>query len=261
MGNYYKRQDEIEVLLWYNSFFGAQKTMKAVITELKKVADAKKAVVLSRYFKTGKGEYGEGDIFLGVTVPKQRVIAGKYYKEVGLADIAKLLESSVHEHRFTALEMLVLKYEKAADEAAKKEIFDFYVKNRAGINNWDLVDTSAPYIIGDYLAYRPRSLLYRLAKSKKLWDRRIAVVSNYLFIKNGDFTDICALTETLMADSHPLIHKVCGWMLREMGKKNEMKLLEFLNGHYQKMPRIMLSYAIERLPKKLKMTYTRPYTG
>jgi 3-methyladenine DNA glycosylase AlkD len=230
--------------------------MKAVITELKKVADAKKAVALCRYFKTGKGEYGEGDIFLGVTVPKQRVIAKKYYQQINLADIAKLFESSVHEHRFTALEMLVFKYE-VGDEKVKKEVFDFYVKNRGGINNWDLVDTSAPYIIGDYLAYRPRSLLYRLAKSKNLWDRRIAVVSNYLFIKNGDFTDICALSEMLMTDPHPLIHKVCGWMLREMGKKNEFKLLEFLNKHCQSMPRIMLSYAIEKLPKKLKITYNR----
>lgn len=231
--------------------------MKAVITELKKVADAKKAVAVSRYFKTGKGEYGEGDVFLGVTVPKQRVIAKKYYREASLADITRLLESSVHEHRFTALEMLVLKYETAKDEKVKKEVFNFYIKNRGGVNNWDLVDTSAPYIIGDYLAYRPRSLLYRLAKSKKLWDRRIAVVSNYLFIKNGDFTDIRALTEMLMNDPEPLIHKVCGWMLREMGKKNELGLLEFLNNHHTIMPRIMLSYAIERLPKKLKLTYTK----
>jgi 3-methyladenine DNA glycosylase AlkD len=235
--------------------------MKAIITELKKVADAKKAIVLSRYFKTGKGEYGEGDIFLGITVPKQRMVANKYYQQVGLADIVALLESSVHEHRFTALEMLVIKYEKAVDEKTKKEIFNFYIKNRGGINNWDLVDTSAPYIVGDYLAYRPRNLLYRLAKSKKIWDRRIAVVSNYLFIKNGDFTDICALSEMLMNDPHPLIHKVCGWMLREVGKKNELVLLEFLNKHYQSMPRVMLSYAIEKLPKKLKMLYTQRHNS
>jgi 3-methyladenine DNA glycosylase AlkD len=229
--------------------------MKAVVTELKKVADVKKAAVLSRYFKTGKGEYGEGDVFLGVTVPKQRVIAKKYYQKASLADVAKLLESPVHEHRFTALEMLVFKYEMAKDEATKKEIFNFYIKNRGGINNWDLVDTSAPYIVGDYLAYRPRSLLYRLAKSKKLWDRRIAVVSTYLFIKNGDFADVCTLSELLMTDPQPLIHKVCGWMLREMGKKNELRLLEFLGKNFQSMPRIMLSYATERLPKKLKLTY------
>ena len=229
--------------------------MKAVITELKKVADEKKAVVLRRFFKTGKGEYGEGDIFLGIVVPKQRMIAKKFYQKASLADIAKLLESRIHEHRFTALEMLVFKYENATDEASKKEIFDFYIQNRAGINNWDLVDTSAPYIIGDHLLYRPRALLYRLAKSKNLWDRRIAVVSNYLFIKNGDFTDICALTEMLMGDSHPLIHKVCGWMLREMGKKDEKILIDFLNKHHTIMPRIMLSYATERLSKKDKMAY------
>jgi 3-methyladenine DNA glycosylase AlkD len=229
--------------------------MKAIVSELKKAANPKKAEFLSGYFKTGKGEYGEGDVFLGITVPKQRLIAKKYYKQINLTDIAKLLESSVHEHRFTALEMLVLKYEKAEDDKVKREIFKFYVKNRRGINNWDLVDTSAPYIIGDYLAYRPRNLLYRLAKSRKLWDRRIAVVSTYLFIKNGDFTDVCALSEMLMTDLHPLIHKVCGWMLREMGKVNELKLLEFLNKNAVNMPRIMLSYAVERLPKNLKMNY------
>lgn len=230
--------------------------MKTVITELKKAADGKKAAILSRYFKTGKGEYGEGDTFLGVTVPKQRVVAKKYYQRVSLAGIAKLLESPVHCHRFTALEMLVFKYETASDEKTKKEIFNFYIKNRAGINNWDLVDTSAPYIIGDYLAYRPRNLLYRLARSKNLWSRRIAVVSNYLFIKNGDFTDIFALTEMLMDDPHPLIHKVCGWMLREVGKRDGIALLEFLNKNCQSMPRIMLSYATEQLPRKLKLTYT-----
>lgn len=229
--------------------------MKTVIKELKKVADAKKAVVLRRYFKTGRGEYGEGDVFWGVTVPKQRVVAKKYYQKVSLADIARLLESRVHSHRFTALEMLVFKYETAGNDAIKKEIFNFYVKNRASINNWDLVDTSAPYIIGDYLAYRPRNLLYRLAKSKRLWDRRIAVVSTYLFIKNGDFADIFALTEMLMNDPQSLIHKVCGWMLREVGKKNELKLLEFLNKHHTAMPRIMLSYATERLSKKLKVNF------
>jgi 3-methyladenine DNA glycosylase AlkD len=230
--------------------------MRAVITELKKVADAKRAVVLSRYFKIGKGEYGEGDVFLGVTVPKQRVIAKRHYKQASFADIIKLLDSPIHEHRFTALEMLVLKYEMAKEEKAKKEIFDFYIKNRSSMNNWDLVDTSAPYIIGDYLAYRPRNILYRLAESKRIWDRRMAVVSTYLFIKNGDFMDICALALMLMVDPHPLIQKVCGWMLREMGKKNELALLTFLGEHCQSMPRIMLSYAIERLPKNLKMTYT-----
>ncbi len=230
--------------------------MKALTQELKKVANSNKAVFLSQYFKTGKGEYGEGDTFLGITVPKQRVIAKKYYKEIGLVGIGKLLESSVHEHRFTALEMLVFKYEESTDEKTKKEIFKFYIKNRKGVNNWDLVDTSAPYIVGDYLAYRPRSILYRLAKSKNVWDRRIAVVSTYLFIKRGDFSDITALTEMLMTDQHPLIHKVCGWMLREMGKVSEIMLLDFLNKYHQLMPRIMLSYAIERLPKKLKVNYT-----
>jgi len=233
--------------------------MKAVITELKKAANPKKAGVLSKYFKTGEGEYGEGDTFLGVVVPKQRIVAKKYYRVTKLKDIGKLLESSVHEHRFTALEMLVFKYDNAANEEEKNEIFDFYIKNRSGINNWDLVDTSAPYIVGDHLLYRPRNLLYRLAKSKNLWDRRIAVVSNYLFIKNDDFVDILALAEILMDDPHPLIHKVCGWMLREMGKKNEFVLLDFLSKHYEKMPTIMLSYATERLPKKLKLAYTKSH--
>jgi len=233
--------------------------MHNIVAELKKITDPKKALILSGYFKTGRGEYGEGDIMLGVTVPKQRLIAKKYYKIATFAEIKKLLESKVHEHRFTALEILVMKYEALGneEEKAKKEIFNFYIKNRANINNWDLVDTSAPYIVGDYLFYRPRNLLYRLAKSKNIWDRRIAVVANYFFIKNGDFTDICAISELLLNDPHPLIHKACGWMLREMGKKDQQALIAFLNKNHTNMPRIMLSYATERLSKLVKATYTK----
>ena len=231
--------------------------MKEIIAELKKVSDPKKALILSGYFKTGRGEYGEGDIMLGVTVPKQRLIAKKYYKTATFAGIQKLLQSKVHEHRFTALEMLVMKYENTSEAKTKKEIFNFYIKNRSAINNWDLVDTSAPYIVGDYLLYRPRNLLYRLVKSKNVWDRRIAIVATYLFIKDGDFEDICALSALLLNDSHPLIHKACGWMLREMGKKDEQALLDFLDQYYVIMPRIMLSYAVERLSKTAKIAYTK----
>ena len=235
--------------------------MKDIIAELKKVSDPKKALILSGYFRTGKGEYGEGDVMLGVTVPKQRLIAREFYKTASFTEIKKLLESKVHEHRFTALEMLVMKYEllgrEHGKEKDKKEIFDFYIKNRANINNWDLVDTSAPYIVGDYLFYRPRNLLYRLAKSKNIWDRRIAVVANYFFIKSGDFADICAIAELLLNDPHPLIHKACGWMLREVGKKDQSALIAFLNKNHTEMPRIMLSYATERLPKLVKAAYTK----
>lgn len=232
--------------------------MKDVVKDLKRVANPRKALILSGYFKTGKGEYAEGDIMLGVTVPKQRIIAKRYYRKASLADIKKLLWSDIHEHRFTGLEMLVMKYEEAKN---KKEFFDFYIKNRERVNNWDLVDTSAPYIVGDYLFYRPRNLLYRLAKSKRIWDRRIAVVATYVFIKNRDFSDICEIAEMLFDDPHPLIHKACGWMLREMGKKDQSNLISFLNKNHTKMPRIMLSYAIERLSKTAKVAYTKKYVS
>ena len=199
------------------------------------------------FFKTGKGQYGEGDKFIGITVPAQRKIAVRYRK-LPLAEIARLLESRIHEHRFTALEILVLQYE-AGEAAARQAIFDFYLEHTARINNWDLVDTSAPYIVGEHLASRPRKILYRLAKSSNLWERRIAVVATLMFIRAGDLEDTFAIARLLLGDGHDLIQKAIGWMLRETGKRSKQALLDFLQTNYSRMPRTSLRYAIERFPQ------------
>jgi 3-methyladenine DNA glycosylase AlkD len=198
------------------------------------------------FFKTGKGQYGEGDKFCGITVPVQRKIASRY-KHLPLVDLKKLLRSQVHEHRFTALEILVFQYE-SGDPAAKRKIFAFYLDNASRINNWDLVDTSAPYIVGQHLLSGPRRILYRLAKSKDLWERRIAIVSTMAFIAQNDLKDTFAIAALLLKDKHDLIHKAVGWMLRETGKRSQPELLKFLKHNYTAMPRTTLRYAIERLP-------------
>jgi 3-methyladenine DNA glycosylase AlkD len=215
-------------------------------SELARAADPEKARSLAWFFKTGKGQYGEGDKFLGLTVPQQRRVARKF-RRMALGDIATMLSSEYHEHRFTALEILVAQYENG-DDKARKEIFDFYLAHTRGINNWDLVDTSAPYIVGDYLRKRSRRVLYRLAKSKNLWERRIAMVSTLGFIRDGDCEDTLAIAELLLGDQHDLIHKAMGWMLREAGKQEMGPVLAFLERHYHEMPRTALRYAIERLP-------------
>ncbi|HWC18462.1 MAG TPA: DNA alkylation repair protein [Terriglobales bacterium] len=215
--------------------------------ELAEESDPKRARNLAWFFKTGAGQYGEGDQFCGITVPAQRKIARRY-EHLRLPDIKKLLQSPVHEHRFTALEILVLQYERG-DEAVKNDIFAFYLANTRRINNWDLVDTSAPYIIGAHLLSRPRRILYRLAKSSNLWERRIAMVSTMAFSAKGELRDTFAIAELLLEDKHDLIHKAVGWMLREAGKRSQTALLEFLKRNYLNMPRTALRYAIERLPE------------
>ncbi len=217
-------------------------------TDLQNLADPEKAAILARFFKTGKGQYGEGDIFLGVVVPKQRTVAKKY-AGLGLSDIQELLSSKVHEHRLVALLILVDKYKKA-DSEAKGEIARFYLKHTKQINNWDLVDLSAPNILGDYLLDRDRSLLYRLAGSKNLWERRISVMSTLAFISRKDFGDTLRIAEVLLDDDHDLIHKAVGWMLREVGKRDPQTEEAFLKKHYRRMPRTMLRYAIERFEEK-----------
>ncbi len=220
---------------------------------LKNLADRKRAKVSAWFFKTGKGQYGEGDIFLGITVPKMRETAKKYL-DLSLRDIEKLLLSKIHEYRFVALVILVSKFDKS-DEAGKRKIFEFYVKNAKNVNNWDLVDCSAPYIVGEYLQEKQKDILYTFAQSKNLWERRIAIVSTQAFIRKNKFGDTLAISEILLGDSHDLIHKAAGWMLREVGKKNQATLEGFLKKHYQKMPRTMLRYAIERLDAKKKQFY------
>lgn len=210
--------------------------------ELAAAADPERARGSAWFFKTGKGQYGHGDRFLGITVPVQRRIAHRY-THVPLADVEKLLASPIHEHRFVALEILVARYEQG-----DIEVFDFYLKHTRFVNNWDLVDTSAPYIVGEHLLTRPRRILYRLAKSRNLWERRMAIVSTQALIRAGEIDDTFAIARILLPDEHDLIHKAVGWMLREAGKQSPPALLKFLKENYAALPRTTLRYAIERLP-------------
>lgn len=221
--------------------------------ELQKLRDPKKAEILSRFFKTGKGEYGQGDIFLGIPVPKQRQVAKKYI-DLSLEELQKLLSSKIHEYRLTSLFILVDKYKKA-DKALKNKIFNFYLKNAKNINNWDLVDLSAPNIIGDFLLNKDKLILYKLAKSKSLWEKRIAILATYAFIKKNQFEDTLKISEILLGDDHDLIHKAVGWMLREVGKRDQKTEEIFLKRHCQNIPRTMLRYAIEKFPEEKRRFY------
>lgn len=223
--------------------------------DLKKLANPEKAGILQRFFKTGKGEYGEGDLFLGITVPEQRKIAKKY-SGLPLKETQKLLSGKIHEHRLTALLILVIKYKKA-DDTDKKRISHFYIKNFKHINNWDLVDLSSEKILGEYLLEKDKSLLYRLAKSKNLWERRIAVITTFAFIRNNRFDDTLKISGLLLNDRHDLIHKAVGWMLREIGKRDQAVEEKFLKKHYRKMPRTMLRYAIEKFDEKKRQFYLK----
>lgn len=231
----------------------------ATITQdLKQYARPDKVQILSGFFKCGKGQYGEGDIFIGVNVPQQRIVAKKYFAQIKFNDIGKLLKSNIHEHRLTALFILVYKFQKA-DEEEQKKIYYFYLKNLKYINNWDLVDTTTPNIIGRYLLDKPelRKILYKLAKSQNLWEKRIAILATYTFIKYNEFHDTLAIAEVLLKDTHDLIHKAVGWMLREIGKQDQDVEEEFLKKHYQTMPRTMLRYAIEKFDEKKKKMYMK----
>jgi len=218
--------------------------LKTLVDELAAAAEPERAKSSAWFFKTGKGQYGEGDQFLGITVPGQRKIALRN-RDLEHSAIEKLLASKVHEHRFVALEILVAQFE-AGTPKERAEIYRFYLAHTAGINNWDLVDTSAPYIVGQYLLTRPRTILRKLAKSKNMWERRIAIVSTFAFIRAGQTEDTFAIAQALLADKHDLIHKAVGWALREAGKNNPDLLLGFLDEHYGRLPRTALRYAIER---------------
>jgi len=219
--------------------------------ELQNNANPEKAKILRRFFKTRKGGYGEGDIFLGIPVPEQRKIAKKYNLE--LREIQELLNSKIHEHRMTALLILMNKYKKAKkDILEKRRIFEFYLKNTKNVNNWDLVDISCHKIIGDFLQTRGAETLKELAKSDILWERRIAIISTYAFIRKRNFGETLAISEILLKDKEDLIHKAVGWMLREIGKRNKNVLELFLSTRYKEMPRTMLRYAIEKFDKEEK---------
>jgi len=221
--------------------------------DLSQLSNREKAKQLSGFFKTGKGQYGEGDIFLGIPVPEQRKVA-KRYIDLPLNNLQELLSSKIHEHRLTALLILISRYGKA-DNSSKGEIFGFYLKNTENINNWDLVDLSAPKIVGDYLFNKDTSILFKLAKSDNLWERRIAILSTFKFIRNNDFEDALSISKLLLHDEHDLIHKAVGWALREIGKRDRETEERFLSKYCMEMPRTMLRYAIERFDENKRKLY------
>jgi 3-methyladenine DNA glycosylase AlkD len=228
---------------------------REVQANLRSLANPEHAKTLSWFFKTGPGQYGEGDKFIGLKVPVLRKLA-KQYATLPLAEIELLLHSEIHEQRLFALMLLVMQASKA-DSSGKKAIHKFYLANTRWINNWDLVDLSAPQIVGAYLADKDRKILYKLARSKSLWQRRIAIVATFAFIRADDFGDTLSLAEILLSDREDLIHKAAGWMLREVGKRDLAALEGFLNKHTLAMPRTMLRYAIEKFPEKKRLGYLK----
>lgn len=221
---------------------------KTITNELQALSDAEKREIFPKFFKAGKGEYGEGDRFLGVTVPNIRAIA-KLHKDISIEEIRELIQSEWHEVRLCALIIMVEKSKKK-DEALRKELFNLYLSQTERINNWDLVDLSCRFIIGKYLLDKSRDILYQLAQSPLLWDNRIAIVSTYAFIRKGQLEDTYALSDLMMQHPHDLMHKAIGWMLREAGKRNPERLYDYVMSHRADMPRTMLRYAIEKFSPK-----------
>ena len=220
--------------------------------DLKKLSNKKKASVLQRFFKTGEGEYGFGDIFIGLTVPQSRNIAIKF-KDLDFADIIELLKSKIHEERLIALLILVHKFQKEPLE--QRRIYDFYIKNTKYVNNWDLVDLSSDKIVGGYLIDKPKEILVKFANSENIWEKRIAMISTYNFIKNNKFKDSLKIAEILVNDKNDLIQKAVGWMLREIGNRDREQELKFLKKYYKKMGRTALRYALEKFPESLRKKY------
>ena len=221
---------------------------KTITNKLQALSDAEKREIFPKFFKAGKGEYGEGDRFLGVTVPNIRAIA-KLHKDISIEEIRDLIQSEWHEVRLCALIIMVEKSKKK-DEALRKELFNLYLSQTKRINNWDLVDLSCRFIIGEYLLDKSRDILYQLAQSSLLWDNRIAIVSTYAFIRKGQLEDTYALSDLMMQHPHDLMHKAIGWMLREAGKRNPERLYDYVMSHRADMPRTMLRYAIEKFSPK-----------
>jgi 3-methyladenine DNA glycosylase AlkD len=222
-------------------------------SELDAMASPTKAIALSRFFKTGKGEYGEGDRFLGITVPEQRQLAKKFIS-LGFEDLEQLLQTDIHEYRLTALLILTYQFPKA-DIFKREAIFAFYLNHTKWINNWDLVDVTCRQILGVHLLHQDRDILYKLARSQNFWEQRIAIVSTLEFIKHQQFTDTLQIAIILLNHSHDLIHKAVGWMLREVGKQDRQVLVGFLDVYYQQMPRTMLRYAIEHFDEPNRKAY------
>ncbi|MDR0368781.1 MAG: DNA alkylation repair protein [Bacteroidales bacterium] len=222
-------------------------TEKNLVECFELLADEQQALFLQHFFKTGKGQYGEGDVFWGIRVPETRKVA-KAFKELPFDEIKKVLQNPVHEIRLCGLLILTEQFKKSNEEKRKK-IVEFYLSNTQHINNWDLVDVSSYSILGVYLLDKPRDLLYRLAASENMWEQRIAIVSTWIFIRNDDFADTLAIAESLLCHSHDLIHKAVGWMLREVYNRDKDIIFDFIKTHYRQMPRTTLRYAIEKMPE------------
>ncbi len=230
--------------------------LKEIRKELRNLANPEKAKILMGFFKTGKGQYGEGDKFLGIMVPQTRLVAKKH-AQLPLAEVLQLLQSAFHEERLAALLILVLQYQQG-DEKQKKKIFDAYLKNTQWINNWDLVDLTADRIVGAYLSDKPKDILFKLAESKLLWERRIAMLATFHEIKNGRSETALAIAEKLLLDREDLMHKAVGWMLREVGKRCSQQVEEkFLQKYVKLMPRTTLRYAIERFEEGKRLRYLK----
>lgn len=226
--------------------------LNKIKSDLKTLANPEKIKIYQNFFKTSKGQYGEGDIFIGVSVPNTRKVAIKY-TDIDLNIAEKLLDSRIHEERLLGVLILVQKYQKTNDD----KIARFYLKHNKKINNWDLVDLSADKIVGHYYYNKPRDYLHKLAKSDNLWERRTSIVATFYFIKNNQFKDTLHISQILLKDKHDLIQKAVGWMLREVGKKDEQTLINFLQKHYKNMPRTMLRYAIEKFPPEQRQKYLK----
>lgn len=230
-------------------------TANNIQTRLRSLGNAKDATILTRFFKTGPGEYGEGDVFIGVRVPVIRKVA-KEFKDLPLSEVECLLQSHIHEERLAALVVLGLQAGKA-NAKTRRQIYDLYLANTEFVNNWDLVDLSAPHLVGAYLEGKSHRPLYRLAKSKSLWERRISILATFHFIRQNDFADTLRIAELLLADEEDLMHKAVGWMLREVGKRDLKTLEQFLQEHHHAMPRTMLRYAIEKFPERKRQAYLK----
>lgn len=230
-------------------------TLQSLKSSLAKAANPAKVATYKNFHKTQKGDYAEGDEFLGLTVPQLRLLAQKHHT-LSFSDIDVLLASKIHEERYVAALVLVYKYERAEPQE-KKRIVDFYLNNAQKFSGWDLVDSTAPSIVGNFLLDKDISILKNLAHSSNLWERRIAIISAYAFIKNNRFDETLTIAQLLLNDTHDLIHKAVGWMLREVGKRDQETLETFLKKHYRTMPRTMLRYSIERFPEKERRAYLK----
>jgi 3-methyladenine DNA glycosylase AlkD len=224
---------------------------KDIVNALEKLKNTEKAKIYQRFFKTGKGEYGEGDVFYGIVVPELRKVSKKF-KDLDLKDVEKLLNNRVHEFRMVGVFILILKFSKE-----QKKVYDVYMNNLRNVNNWDLVDLSAPNITGVYLLDKNRSVLYQLAKSENLWERRVAMLSCFTFIRKKEFEDALKISRILLEDEQDLMHKAVGWMLREIGKRDLEVEEKFLKECYLNMPRTMLRYAIEKFPEEKRQRYLK----